>query len=169
MSDLSQVESNHNEQKNGFQQIVDFILPVIMVAGLVAILALMSDEPVQGYQPIFPQEMWLTRIVAYLVIATELATAFVISAALIRATISYARHLLDPINRQINYTERIRLRLGHMLILGLEFAIGSDILRLAVAPSSQDILILFAKVLLRILLNFFLDREIRASEELCGT
>jgi hypothetical protein len=55
MSDLSQVESNHNEQKNGFQQIVDFILPVIMIAGLVAILALMSDEPVQGYSPLIPQ------------------------------------------------------------------------------------------------------------------
>jgi uncharacterized membrane protein len=118
--------------------------------------------------PIFPQESWLTNVVAYLVIGAELATAYVIGAALVRATVSYTRHLFDPINRQINYTERIRLRLGHMLNLGLEFAIGSDILRLAVAPSTQDIIILFAKVLLRILLNYFLDREIRASEELCG-
>lgn len=169
MSDSSShIESNHAEQKNKIQQCIDFALPVILIVGLVAILALMSDEPIQGYQPIFPQEIWLTRIVAYLVIAAELATAYVIGAAIVRATVSYTRHLFDPINRQINYTERIRLRLGHMLNLGLEFAIGSDILRLAVAPSSQDILILFAKVLLRILLNYFLDREIRASEELCG-
>jgi uncharacterized membrane protein len=169
MSDSSTHGSFDNEgPKSKIQQGIDFALPVILIVGLVAILAIMSGEPVQGYQPIFPQEAWLTRVVAYLVMAAELATAFVIGAALARATVSYIRHLFDPINRQINYTERIRLRLGHMLNLGLEFAIGSDILRLAVAPSSQDILILFAKVLLRILLNYFLDREIRASEELCG-
>lgn len=169
MSDLSSVtntdEGNH---KNNVQRCLDFALPVILIAGLVGILALMKGEPVQGYLPIFPQEAWLTNVVAYLVIGAELATALVIGAALIQATIDYTKHLFDPINRQINYTERIRLRLGHMLNLGLEFAIGSDILRLAVAPSSQDILILFAKVMLRILLNYFLDREIKASEELCG-
>ena len=162
------VEENNNKFKNSLQQSCDYVLPIVLIVGLVAILAIMSGEPVQGYQPIFPQEAWLTQIVSYLIMAAELATAFVIGAALARATVSYIRHLFDPINRQINYTERIRLRLGHMLNLGLEFAIGSDILRLAVAPSSQDILILFAKVLLRILLNYFLDREIRASGELCG-
>lgn len=147
---------------------MSYILPVILITGLAALLAIMADKPIQGYQPIIPQEVWLTRVVAFLIMGAELATSFVITAAMTRATISYTRHLFDPINRQINYTERIRLRLGHMLNLGLEFAIGSDILRLAVAPSTQDIIILFAKVLLRILLNYFLDREIRASEELCG-
>jgi uncharacterized membrane protein len=162
------VDENNRQSKNSVQQCFEFALPVILIAGLVAVLALMRGEHVLGYAPIFPQEAWLTRIVAFLVMGAELATAFVISIAIIHATISYIRHLFDPINRQINYTERIRLRLGHMLNLGLELAIGSDILRLAVAPSSQDILILFSKVLLRILLNYFLDREIRASEELCG-
>jgi uncharacterized membrane protein len=70
--------------------------------------------------------------------------------------------------QQINYTERIRLRLGHMLNLGLEFAMGSDILRLAVSPSTGDVIILFAIVLLRILLNYFLEREIRSSAEFSG-
>jgi uncharacterized membrane protein len=159
---------DNNEPKQTIQQCFEFALPVIFIAGLVALLAIMRGEDIQGYAPIFPQEAWLTKIVVYLVLGAEFATAFVIGASLVQATISYTRHLFDPINRQINYTERIRLRLGHMLNLGLEFAIGSDILRLAVAPSSQDIIILFAKVMLRILLNYFLDREIKASEELCG-
>jgi len=162
MSEKPSQESRQNEHW------MSYALPVILITGLAALLAIMADKPIQGYQPIFPQEAWLTNVVAYLIMGAELATAFVIGAALLRATVSYTRHLFDPINRQINYTERIRLRLGHMLNLGLEFAIGSDILRLAVAPSTQDIIILFAKVLLRILLNYFLDREIRASEELCG-
>lgn len=146
----------------------NFILPVLIIAGLVGIMAIMADDPVRGYTPLIPEESWLQTVVGYLVIAVELFTAFIITTSLLRATISYARHLLDPINRQINYTERIRLRLGHMLNLGLEFAIGSDILRLSVTPSTQDMIILFTKVLLRILLNYFLDREIKASEELCG-
>lgn len=158
--------SNEAPQPNNHW--MEYILPLILIIGLTGLLIIMADKPIMGYQPIFPQEAWFTSIVAFLVMGAELATAFVIGAALVRAIISYTRHLFDPINRQINYTERIRLRLGHMLNLGLEFAIGSDILRLAVAPSSQDILILFAKVLLRILLNYFLDREIRASEDLSG-
>jgi uncharacterized membrane protein len=162
------VEENNGQTKNGVKQCLDFALPVILIAGLVSLLAIMMGNPVEGYTPLIPEEGFFTRILGYVIIAMELATAFVIVAALIRATLSYTRHLFDPINRQINYTERIRLRLGHMLNLGLEFAIGSDILRLTIAPSTRDIIILFTKVLLRILLNYFLDREIRASEELCG-
>jgi len=161
--------SNENhDMKHNNEHWTNFILPVLLIAGLVGLLAIMADQPVQGYQPLVPQESWMSTIVGYLVIATEIATAYVIGTALLRATISYTRHFFDSINRQINYTERIRLRLGHMLNLGLEFAIGSDILRLSVAPTTQDIIILFTKVLLRILLNYFLDREIKVSEELCG-
>lgn len=157
------------QQNNRFQEHwMEYILPIILIAGLVALLTIVIDSPVQGYTPLISEEALLATILGYVILVLEIATAYVIASALIRATISYTRHLFDPINRQINYTERIRLRLGHMLNLGLEFAIGSDILRLAVAPSSRDIIILFTKVLLRILLNYFLDREIRASEELCG-
>lgn len=162
------MSDEQNEIRSVEEHWMSYILPVLLIAGLVALLAIMADEPVQGYTQIIPQEEWLETIVGFLVIGAEIATAYVISAALLRATVSYTRHLFDPINRQINYTERIRLRLGHMLNLGLEFAIGSDILRLSVAPTTQDIIILFTKVLLRILLNYFLDREIKASEELCG-
>jgi uncharacterized membrane protein len=146
----------------------NLLLPILIITGLVAILAIMADEPFTGYEPLVAEESLLMKVVGYLIILIELFTAFIISSSLAHATISYTRHLFDPINRQINYTERIRLRLGHMLNLGLEFAIGSDILRLAVTPNTQDIIILFTKVLLRILLNYFLDREIKASEELCG-
>jgi uncharacterized membrane protein len=162
------VEENSGQSKNSIQQCLDFALPVILIAGLVSLLAIMMGNPVEGYTPLVPEESFFTRILGYVIITMEIATAYVIVAALIRGTLSYTRHLFDPINRQINYTERIRLRLGHMLNLGLEFAIGSDILRLTIAPSTRDIIILFTKVLLRILLNYFLDREIKASEELCG-
>ena len=147
---------------------MSYILPVALIAGLVALLIVVSQQPTDELQPIIPQEEWLTIVVGYLIIAAEAAAAYVIGAAVIRSIISYTRHLLDPMTRQINFTERIRLRLGHMLNLGLEFAMGSDILRLAVSPTTADVIILFAIVLLRILLNYFLEREIRSSAEFCG-
>lgn len=147
---------------------MSYILPVALIAGLVALLIVVSQQPPEELQPIIPQEEWLTVAVGYLIIAAEAAAAYVIGAAIIRAVISYTRHLLDPLSRQINFTERIRLRLGHMLNLGLEFAMASDILRLAVSPTTADFIILFAIVLLRFLLNYFLEREIRSSAEFCG-
>jgi uncharacterized membrane protein len=147
---------------------MSYILPVALIAGLVAILIVIARQPPDELRPVIPQEEWLTGIAGYLIIGAEAAAAFVIGSAVLRAVISYTRHLLDPMSRQINFTERIRLRLGHMLNLGLEFAMGSDILRLAVSPTTADIIILFAIVLLRILLNYFLEREIRSSAEFSG-
>lgn len=147
---------------------MSYILPVALIAGLVFLLTIIADQPMEELAPVIPQEEWLTQLVGWLILAAEAAAALVIGAAVVRATISYVRHILDPMVRQIDYTERIRLRLGHMLNLGLEFAMGSDILRLAVSPSTADVIILFAIVLLRILLNYFLEREIRTSAEFCG-
>ena len=162
------MDSDNQEKSNYQEHWMEYILPISLIAGLVALLTIVINSPLQGYTPLIPNEAILSTILGYVIIGLEIATSYVIVAAMARATISYTRHLFDPINRQINYTERIRLRLGHMLNLGLEFAIGSDVLRLAIAPSSRDIVILFTKVLLRILLNYFLNREIRTSEELCG-
>ena len=155
------------KNKANEEHCMNYLLPIAVIAGLVVLLIVIADTPLE-LPSIIPQEEWLTKIAGYLVIIAEAAAALVIGSAVIIATVGYIRHIFDPMARQINYTERIRLRLGHMLNLGLEFAMGSDILRLAVSPSTADIIILFAIVLLRILLNYFLEREIRSSEEFCG-
>lgn len=147
---------------------ISYIIPVALIAGLVALLWIVSGQPVEELDHIVPEEKYLFIVVGYLVIGAEAAAAIVIGAAFIQALIHFFRHLFDDLNRQINYTERIRLRLGHMLNLGLEFAMGSDILRIAVSPTTSDVIMLFSIVLLRILLNYFLEREIRSSEEFCG-
>ncbi len=56
--------------------------------------------------------------------------------------------------------EHVRLRLGRWLALALEFELAADILRTAIAPSWNDIGQLAAIVVLRTVLNFFLQREI---------
>ena len=53
-----------------------------------------------------------------------------------------------------------RIRLGHSLSLGLEFLIGADILKTAVAPTWNEIGQLAAIIGIRTVLNFFLMKEL---------
>ena len=54
----------------------------------------------------------------------------------------------------------MRLRLGRWLALALEFELGADILRTAVAPTWSEIGQLAAIAAVRTALNFFLQQEI---------
>lgn len=162
MSDEIFVTHEHKEHP------FSYIIPVALIAGLVALLWIVSNQPIEELSYIIPEEHYLYIFVGYLVAGTEGLAAIVIGAAIVQAFIHFVHHFFDDLNRQINYTERIRLRLGHMLNLGLEFAMASDIMRIAVSPTTSDVIMLFGIVLLRILLNYFLEREIRSSEEFCG-
>lgn len=147
---------------------MSFILPIALIAGLVTLVIALVTLPPGELQPIISEEIWLTKIVRYLIIGTEFAAAFVIGIGVVRSLISYTRHIFDKMDQQMYNTERIRMRLGHILNLGLEFAMASDILRLTISPTTADFIILFAIVLLRILLNYFLEREIQSSEDYCA-
>jgi uncharacterized membrane protein len=59
--------------------------------------------------------------------------------------------------------DQTRLDLGRWLALVLEFELAADILRTAVAPTWNEIGQLAAIVVLRTLLNFFLQKEIDSS------
>jgi uncharacterized membrane protein len=111
-----------------------------------------------------PLEEWLKVIVGYLAAGAEIAAAIVIGGAVVRGMGTYLRQLFSR-RQHFDATESIRLKLGRVLALGLEFTVASDILRTAVAPTRQDILNLGAIVLLRTLLNYFLEREIQQAEQ----
>ena len=64
----------------------------------------------------------------------------------------------------LNQKEAIRLRLGTWLALALEVFIAADILRTVVAPTWNELGQLAAIIILRIILNFFLQRDIDAAE-----
>lgn len=57
--------------------------------------------------------------------------------------------------------EKVRLSLGRSLALALEFQLGADIVSTARNPTKNDIAILAAIIVLRTVLNFFLQRELR--------
>lgn len=140
------------------------LLPAALIGGLVLLLNLSAGGELAENGLRNPLEPWLKLIVGYLAIAAEIAAAVVIGLAVLRAIVVYLRQLFGPPSH--GATESVRLQLGRVLTLGLEFTLASDILRTAVAPTRQDILNLGAIVMLRTLLNFFLEREIRQAERI---
>ncbi|MBD2415208.1 hypothetical protein FACHB389_26115 [Nostoc calcicola FACHB-389] len=144
--------------------LINLILPLALILGLVLLLSLNVEAGGQGRETT-PLETWLKVIVGYLAAGTEIAAAVVIGGAVIRGIAAYLRLLFSRSKQHFDATEGIRLQLGRVLALGLEFTVASDILRTAVAPTRQDILNLGAIVLLRTLLNYFLEREIQQGEQ----
>ncbi len=151
------------KQESWLESLTNVLLPLGLIFGLVLLLSLNVDsgtaETTSG-----PLEYWLKLIVGYLAAGAEIAAAIVIGGAVLRGIADYLGQLFSR-GRHLDATEVTRLKLGRGLALGLEFTVASDILRTAVAPTRQDILNLGAIVLLRTLLNYFLEREITQGEK----
>ncbi|PSB12520.1 hypothetical protein C7B62_01490 [Pleurocapsa sp. CCALA 161] len=147
------------------ESLINLILPLTLILGLVALLSLNTEQVAGEPQVISPLEEWLRVIVGYLAAGAEIAAAIVIGGAVVRGITLYLRLFFARSSLHFDSTEGIRLQLGRVLALGLEFTVASDILRTAVAPSRQDILSLGEIVLLRTLLNYFLEREIQQGEQ----
>lgn len=110
--------------------------------------------------PWFTQfEMMARNVTQSVALVIDFIALFIIAAAALRAIILYVAHSFWRLSAGV--VEGIRLDLGRTLVLALEFLIGADILRTAVAPSWSSIGQLGAIVLLRTLLNYFLELEIK--------
>jgi uncharacterized membrane protein len=144
--------------------LINLLLPLSLILGLVLLLSLNTGQASGVLESVSPLEAWLKVIIGYLAAVAEIAAAVVIGGAIVRGSTSYIRQLFLR-KQPLDATEVIRLQLGRVLALGLEFTVASDILRTAVAPTRQDILNLGAIVLLRTLLNYFLEREIQQGEQ----
>lgn len=145
--------------------LINILLPLALIFGLVLLLSLDVGLTNAEAEASSPLESWLKLLVGYLAAGTEIAAALVIGSAVIRGIVTYLRQLFSRSRQHVDSSEAIRLQLGRVLALGLEFTVASDILSTAVAPTRQDILNLGAIVLLRTLLNYFLEREIRQGEQ----
>ncbi|QGY06044.1 DUF1622 domain-containing protein [Methylobacterium mesophilicum SR1.6/6] len=106
----------------------------------------------------------------WLAVGTEAAAALIIGLATIEAVLS-ALLLFVPglAARQTGEgpqaaKEQVRLRLGRWLAVALEFELGADILRTAVAPTWSEIGQLAAIAAIRTVLNYFLQQEIDKAE-----
>lgn len=103
----------------------------------------------------------LRSVTNVLVTAIEVVGVVVITVAILRATRRYGLALL---RRERPFPpEPLRIELGRSLALALEFLLAADILRTAIQPTWDAIAQLAAIAGIRVVLNFFLDREL--SEE----
>ncbi len=101
----------------------------------------------------------IVTIMARLAVAVDLVTGLIIAFAVAEAVVRTARLCFERCARLPAGDEAVRLRLGKWLALALEFALASDIVRTAVAPSWDEIGKLAAIMALRTALNYFLERE----------
>lgn len=95
----------------------------------------------------------------YLAAGVEGFAALIIALAAIEATVRALWVFLHPSSPPED-KEKVRIRLGRWLSLSLEFELAADILRTAIAPTWNQIGQLAAIIILRTVLNFFLEREI---------
>ena len=136
-------------------------LPTIILIALVVIIAIGVENDVGGMQAETKLDEFFRYIVDYAALFCELAAVFVILAGTVKTLVRYVQHSMDgSLIRQMRRSEALRIGLGPQLSLSLEFAMASDILRIARSPSFSEIITLLAIVLLRVLLNYFLDYEI---------
>lgn len=65
----------------------------------------------------------------------------------------------------VRKTARIRERLGAHLLLALDIFIGADIIKSVASPAWEHIAMLGAVVLVRIVLSYFLEREMERTHQ----
>ena len=103
-------------------------------------------------------------IAQYAAYFAEAVAALIIIIGSLQAMWIYLRRALFSTSDYRDITQS-RIKLGHSLSLGLEFLIGADILKTAVAPTWQDIGQLAAIVAIRTVLNFFLTHELEQADK----
>jgi hypothetical protein len=115
--------------------------------------------------------IFFKQLTIWLASGVEAAAAIVIGLAALEATIRSLLLFLPlaqlgghPGVGQQDAKEAVRLRLGRWLAVALEFELAADILRTAVAPTWTEIGQLAAIVVLRTVLNYFLQQEIDKAE-----
>jgi uncharacterized membrane protein len=103
----------------------------------------------------------------YIKVAAEYV-AYVIEGAavliiLLGASQAFLHYLRRGLTRLTDPTVILdsRLKLGHTLSLGLGFLVGADVILTAVSPTWEEIGHLAAIVAIRIVLNFFLMKDLK--------
>ena len=107
-------------------------------------------------------EEFLILTVGYLRLAVEAVGAAIIG---IGAASTVYRYVLSLLGLRKYSNSEIRLYFGRYLVLGLEFQLGADILATAVAPTFEEVQLLAAIVVIRTVLNYFLQKELQSERE----
>lgn len=152
--------SYHEVNEKPLALVNHYFLPTLLIIAVLIALAIVSAHPDIGAPSEIVAESMLRTAVGYGVLICEMSAMLVILLGVIQAMIAFFGHMFErSITQQITTSQTIRFRIGYRLSLALEFAVAADILRLAISPKASDLLILFVIILLRVLMNFFLEHD----------
>jgi uncharacterized membrane protein len=102
-------------------------------------------------------EELLVVAVGYLRLSIEALGAAAIG---IGAAATVYKYILSVLGLRSYTNSDLRLYFGRYLVLGLEFQLGSDILGTAISPTLAEVQLLAAIVVIRTVLNYFLQKEL---------
>jgi uncharacterized membrane protein len=101
------------------------------------------------------------QILVYVQHAISLSGILIIFIGVLIALAQYFYHLFDSkMLQENNYVNGIRLRLGRVLTLGLEFIVASDLIGTMTTPDYYSVGILVIIVIIRTILSYTLNKEI---------
>ncbi len=102
-------------------------------------------------------EEWVILAISYLVPIVEACGAVVIVLGVVRTLVQYVRGRLQL---DVECLTGMRLQLVPSLVMGLDFQLAADVLKTAISPTWDHLLVLAALIGLRTTLNFLLEREL---------
>ena len=103
-------------------------------------------------------EEYLTLLINYAVPIVEACGAGTILLGVFRTVVRHARNRL---HLDLTVLPHLRSTLIHSLILGLEFQVAADVLKTAISPTLNQVLLLAALIGLRTALGLLLERELK--------
>jgi uncharacterized membrane protein len=109
-------------------------------------------------------EELLQRLSSGVALAVEAAAVLIITVGSIEAFVGLFR-VGFGVRATHGARKRVWRRFGVWLLLGLEFELAADIIRSVISPTWIDIGQLGAIAVIRTFLNYFLEKDLEASEE----
>jgi len=95
--------------------------------------------------------------------AVEILSALITGAAVLQVLWDYGRSSLK--SKYVISKEAIRIHFGSSVAVALELLLGADVLATAVTPSWDELGKLAAIAIIRTVLNYFLERELKHIKE----
>jgi len=106
----------------------------------------------------------LNHVLDYIIYGVEALGVLVIVMSAARTAVRYVINYFSPEAVDI---PTLRLSLGQSMVMALEFQVAADILKTALSPSWNDIVLLAALIGLRTLLNYLLEQELEHLSSVC--
>lgn len=104
---------------------------------------------------------WLHTVLTYIKSGISLTGILIIFVGVLIALVQFLQYLCSP-SQSHNPINLIRLRLGRMLLLGLECIVAADLIGTITTPDYYDIGIVAIIVIIRSVLSYTINREIES-------